>query len=85
MFKDTTTKIMFLMFLFWVTFNLSSWILARVYMPLIKKVLPSFLPTFLVDLVVWFGVLIVVGLILIFFKKLFYMLFWFEISKSKDR
>jgi hypothetical protein len=71
------------MVFFWVIFNLSSWILARIYMPWIKENLPHSFPPVLADLIVWFGVLVVIGLILIFFKKLFYMLFWSEISKSR--
>ncbi|RLG91128.1 MAG: hypothetical protein DRO36_04885 [Candidatus Hecatellales archaeon] len=81
MVKQVTIKIMFLMAFFWAVFNFSSWILAKVYMPWVKGSLLRFSPV-LADLVVWFTVLVVLGFILLGFKKLFYTLFWYEFSSG---
>jgi len=74
-------KITGLMVAFWVVFNGLSFFLARFYMPWIKENLPT--GGIIVDLVIWLGVLITLILILLLFKKLFYILFQLEISKSK--
>ncbi|RLI04481.1 hypothetical protein DRO26_04485 [Candidatus Bathyarchaeota archaeon] len=73
-----------LMVLFWVVFHITSWLLAKMYMPWVKEtIIGTMFPNVLKDLIIWFGVLFAIGLVLLLFKKLFYTLFWFEVSKAK--
>lgn len=72
--------IMILMTSFWAVFLTSSWLLAKFYMPWIRHMAYSLIPEGMVDILIWIGVVIIFGAILILYRKLFHKLFWIKIK-----
>lgn len=75
--------IIILMTAFWAIFLMSSWLLAKLYTPWIRYVTYGLIPEGMVDVFIWVGVVIVVGVILICFRKLLHKLFWHTVEAKK--
>jgi len=77
-------RISTLIILFWVIFIGVSWILARLYLPSMKTIVSGITMAPVADILIWLGILVVIGVILLFFRELFYSLFRYEVSRRQE-
>jgi hypothetical protein len=71
--------------LFWVLCLEAAWLLAELYMPLVKTWTSGELGALTSDILVWLGVLFTLAVILIFFRRFFHALFWYELSLGEEK
>lgn len=71
-----------MMFSFWAILIGASWVIAKSYLPFLRSLLGALFEMLLVDVLVWLAVLLVLGLILLLYRRFLYALFKREIGKS---